>query len=241
MVTYIDFEELGKFYVITMDELKAKSYFELEKMEAEMSNSRSLKKLSDANFSYVARKFLICFEFLNQWFSEDEIIAATCRNADMNDLTEEYNFPVGMKCPYQKSEFLGTKQVTVREYDKNGREYLYGTKAMRDVYLIPNNAQGSLCHGKIILDLLYGRYPKLREFRFKAFGVGSREEFYEIYPENNIYTPFRALMGKDIEAIKKRNIEYAHFYHYGDFTIEKVEERLASKEAEDYFDVIRTL
>ena len=50
MVTYIDFDELGKFYGMTMDELKAKSYFELEKMEAEMSNSRSLKKLSDANF-----------------------------------------------------------------------------------------------------------------------------------------------------------------------------------------------
>lgn len=147
MVTYIDFEELGKFYGITMDELKAKSYFELEKMEAEMSNSRSLKKLSDANFSYVARKFLICFEFLNQWFSEDEIIAATCRNADMNDLTEEYNFPVGMKCPYQKSEFLGTKQVTVREYDKNGREYLYGR------HLVQTEAKPTFSN---IEDTLYG-------------------------------------------------------------------------------------
>lgn len=238
MVTFIDFDELVKFYGMTVDELKAKSYLELEKMEAEMSNSKSLEKLSDHNFQNAARKFLTCFEFLNQWFSEDEIIAATCRNADMDDLTEEYNLPVGMKCPYQKSEFLGTKQVTVREYDKRGREYLFGTKDMRDVYLIPNNAQGSLCHGKIILDLLYGRYPQLREFNFKAFGVDTREEFYEIYPENNIYTPFRALMEKNIEAIKKRNIEYAQF---DDFTLEKVEERLASKEAEKYFDVIRTM
>ena len=93
--------------------------------------------------------YLTCFEFLNQWFSEDEIIAATCRSADMNDLTEECNISVNMKCPYQKSEFLGTKQVSVRENDRNGREYLYGTKKLRDVYLFPNNAQGNLCHGKI--------------------------------------------------------------------------------------------
>ena len=40
---------------MTVAELKEKSYSELEKMEAEMTNSKSLEKLSDHNFQNAAR------------------------------------------------------------------------------------------------------------------------------------------------------------------------------------------
>ena len=46
MVSFIDFDEFVKFYGMTVAELKKKSYSELEKMEAEMTNSKSLEKLS---------------------------------------------------------------------------------------------------------------------------------------------------------------------------------------------------
>lgn len=72
MVSFIDFDEFVKFYGMTVAELKKKSYSELEKMEAEMTNSKSLEKLSNHNFQNAARKFLTCFEFLNQWFSEGQ-------------------------------------------------------------------------------------------------------------------------------------------------------------------------
>ena len=55
MVSFIDFDELVKFYGMTVAELKEKSYSELEKMEAEMTNSKSLEKLSDQNFQNAAR------------------------------------------------------------------------------------------------------------------------------------------------------------------------------------------
>lgn len=60
-------------------------------------------------------------------------------------------------------------------------------------------------------------------------------------PENGIYTPFKALMDNDIEAIKKRNIEYARFYNHGDFSPQKVEERLESDEVKYYFNVIKNM
>ena len=46
-------------------------------------------------------------------------------------------------------------------------------------------------------------------------------------------------MDNDIEAIKKRNIEYARFYNHGDFSPQKVEERLESDEVKYYFNVIK--
>ena len=55
IILFIDFDELVKFYGMTVAELKEKSYSELEKMEAEMTNSKSLEKLSDHNFQNAAR------------------------------------------------------------------------------------------------------------------------------------------------------------------------------------------
>lgn len=241
MVSWIDFDKLSETYGMSVEELKQKTYSQLEQMESDLQNKEILGNLKDTNFRDAVKKFLTCFDYLRQWFSEDEICDAACRNAGMDDLVEEKNFPVGLKCPYSRAEFLGTKEALVREYDKKGREYLYGTRKLRDVYLVPNDAQGSLCHGKIILDLLYGRYPQLVEFKFKAYSIGFRESEYEIYPANNIYTPFKALMEKDIEAIRKRNIEYAKFYNYDVFTIENVQKRLESNEAKKFFAVIQAM
>lgn len=98
-----------------------------------------------------------------------------------------------------------------------------------------------MCHDKIILSLLYDKYPQLREFDFSAYSWDDFGSEYEIYPVNNVFTPFRALMEKDVEAIKKRNLDYGRSYNCGEYTVQKVTERLKSDEVQHYFDVIRNL
>lgn len=67
------------------------------------------------------------------------------------------------------------------------------------------------------------------------------EKDYEIYPANHIYTPLEAMFTGDIEAIKTRNNRYAAAYNHGAYTVSAVNERLNSKEAEHYFNIIRNL
>lgn len=92
------------------------------------------------------------------------------------------------------------------------------------------------------MELLYSTYPELKEFGFRANGVSYRtEESYEIYPKNHIYTPFQELLKGDIKSIWKRNFNYASSYNSGEYTVSKVVERLDSKEAKHYFEVISSL
>ena len=97
-------------------------------------------------------------------------------------------------------------------------------------------------HGNIILELLYAKYPELKEFQFAAYGVEPYECSYEIYPHTvNCYTPFEALLAGDITAIIERNENYCKSYNCGEYTLDKWNERVKSPEMQHYFDVIKSI
>ena len=241
MFSSINFMEMTGFYQLTEADLKDKKYSELEEMQAAMERQKREEKAHTPAFADMVKRYIICFNFLNQWFPEEDIIRATAEYATERVLTEECPVPVGRRCFCENAEFIGTRKVLEHKRDRYGNQLLETEYVRRDIYRIPNQYQGSLCHDKIILSLLYDKYPQLREFDFSAYSWDDFGSEYEIYPVNNVFTPFRALMEKDVEAIKERNLDYCRSYNCREYTVQKVTERLKSDEVQHYFDVIRNL
>lgn len=241
----IPFDDLSNYSGRSIDDLKAETYLRLEalteQMKQEKANDRKNRNAKDEEFQRIVKKYFTMWDFLRKWWSEEKIILAVSRQAEVTDLVSELEIRQNAPCPYPKGEYITTRMGYLPRYTKNGEELASRERTRCDVYRIPNQYQAS-AHGRIILDLLYGRYPELKEFDFEAYGwYGYERDGYEIYPANKIYTPFAALMDGDIEAIKERNRSYARSYNHGEYTILSVAERLGSEEAEHYFDVIAGL
>ena len=241
----IPFEDLSEYFGRTVEDLKTETYLRLEalteQMKQEKAKGSQKRNAKDKEFQRIVKKYFTMWDFLRRWWSEEELILAISRQAEVKDLVSELEVRQNASCHDPKGEYITTRMGYLPQYTKNGEELARREYTRCDVYRIPNQYQTNV-HGRIILDLLYGRYPELEEFDFKAYGwYGYKRDDYGIYPANKIYTPFAALMDGDIEAIKEGNRSYAKSYNHGEYTILATEERLGSEEAKHYFDVIAGL
>lgn len=237
-----DLEKMGAFYNVSTEALMNKTLRELDSMEKDMEAKKQqdicLRNAEDLEFARLVKKFFTPYEFLSKWWTEEEIISACARHMTKGALTEE--FATKRKdCFLPDAEFIRRDWAFLPRYAKNGEQLMESERAMCNIFRIKNQYQG-LNHGEVIEDLLYTKYPQLKEFGFEAYEYNSYTT-YEIYSKNRIYTPFEALMNGDIETIKERNIKYAEYYNAGDYTYEKVQGRLTSEEAQHYFEVIANL
>ncbi|MCD8084431.1 MAG: hypothetical protein LUE86_13225 [Clostridiales bacterium] len=242
MLHYIDLNQMSAYYGLTVEALKDRKYSELEAMERQMKKEKAeltcKRNAEDEEYARIVRKYFSMYDYLRTWFSDEEIIRACSLHASVRDLTKEVAVRKGEKCCYPDAEYVETKQWYLPKYYR-GHLLEERERCLCDMYRIKHQYQGNV-HGKIVLELLYTRYPELQRFGFSAYS-GEYADTYMIYPKNNIFTPFTALMSGDIEAIRKWNLDYSKSYNMGEFTVTVVKERLESDEAERYFDMIRML
>lgn len=241
MLYLLDLDGLSKHTGLGINELKQKTYANLEAMIENMKKQIAITEIKDESYEEhkeFIMEYLTPAIFLLQWFSEKEIIRACLdTNVTKRELCQETYIEPGNRCYIKPCRFIRTSYETVPQYDNYGRELMERAYEKRDVYLTRNRYQG-LSHGKIILKLLYTRYPELEKFKFNAYEFDNTGK-YEIYTENHIYVPFSALMAKNVEAIKKRNRDYAKTYNSGIYTPQATEKRL--EENEDLFETIKNL
>ena len=253
MIYSLPLDELSSFTEQNIETLKCFPFNKLEAMVEQMRRKKtedeSARNVQDQEFARLVKKYFTPYEFLRTWFNEEEILLSCSRHMTERDLVQEQ----AVRCtnaggiryyerPESEAEFIRESVEFVPTYDKNGRQYLESDRVKCRVYRVKHQYQGTR-HGDVILDLLYSRYPELAQFGFNAyeFNEYAGSLSYEIYPKNHIYTPFRALMKGDIEAIKKRNMEYAKSYNCGIYTPENMKKILESEEGKRFFDVIRNL
>ena len=223
----------------------------LHKVQAIKIDTSEIPKFQKQHKAYI-QKWYKNFNWLTKFFPEDNVYQAifdahfSMHNDMLTDtLTQLINIDEG-KCLYydrnpETFEYVGTGWYYIPEYDRNGREYSDRKRAKCRQYRTYARHQG-IKDGNIVLQLLYGMRPKLKQFDFAAYAIDdytTNKDRYEIYPKNQIYTPFIALMNRDIDAICTRNMAYAKSYNFGAFTVEEVKKRLKSDEAQHYFDIIR--
>lgn len=246
-------DELSGFTGQSIETLKCLPFDKLEAMTEQMRRKKaedeSSRNAADQEFARLVKKYFTPYDFLKAWFSEEDILLSCSRHMTERDLVQEQAVrytSTGMirhyEQPESKAEFIRESIESVPTYDKNGRRYMDSDRVRCRVYRVKNRYQGTK-HGNVILDLLYGKHPELAQFGFNAYELheytGSLP--YEIYPKNHIYTPFRALMEGDIEAIKKRNMDYAKSYNCGFYTPENMKKVMESEEGKHFFEVISGL
>lgn len=241
---HLNLDELAEYSGRTVKDLKGESYDSLERMIEEMNKDKFLqqnkKNAEDVQYEHLVRKYFEPLGFLSHWFDVKDIVLACAQTGiTVRDLVQEVNVAPGSKCWRSNAEFLRTSVESVRQFDSHGRELMESARMQRDVYRVANEYQ-SLRHGQVILYLLYGRYPELAQFGFTAYGM-SCERDYEIYPKNNIYTSFTALMSGDVDWIIHRNREYCKWYNNSRFSEAEWEKAIRTKEAQKMFDVIRII
>lgn len=205
-----------------------------DKMKSDKDAAASRNRAQDPEFARIVKKFFRPFEFLSKWFTEDEIISSCANLLSVNDICGEFKTK-GSVCPYQDAEFLRRSMEYMPRYTRSGEELMERERCMVDVYRISAQYQGTK-HGRVILDLLYGKCPDLRKYNFQAYEYSSYGLVYEIYPQGKyagIYVPFEALLDGDVNAVIQRNREYAKSYNFGDFTTEKMDLRLNSEPAKE--------
>ena len=203
---------------------KFKALIEPYKITTQYKSIEKNPVIRDPEYDRIIKKFFKPFDYLKQFWSDDEILnACAACNITLDQICEEFKRPDYFgKDP--NLEYIRTSTESIKEYDKHGREYADPVRRLCHVYRVPYQYQG-LTHGKVFLYLLYQKYPQLKKFNFEAYEFF--DDRYEIYPKTcHIYVPFKALMDKDINAVKDRNLNYAKSYNYGDYTLEKYIERV---------------
>lgn len=242
----LELDSLSEYTSISVDDLMNKTYNELvemiRKMNEEKANDETKRNAEDAEYRRIVLKFLEPLEFLKQWWSEDEIVEACAQTyTSVRDLCRKEYVRPGGKCHRTPNEFLRTSVESVPEYDRHGREYADRARETRDVYRVVSDYQSNST-GDIIKYLLLKKYPVLEKYNFSCYGFRSYSGPYEIYPDKlHVYTPFEALMNKDIDAIIQRNADYCKSYNCGKYTVEEWEKRLASDEVQEYLNTIKNL
>lgn len=245
MLYRINFKELSEYFNRTIEDLKQETYASLEKLEEQMikekAEDQAKRNAVDTEFIRLTKKYFAMWHLLTSFRTESEVIVAVSKHMCDSDLVSEYPVREGYKCWLEDAEFVRTSWESLPRYTKSGEQLMECERAKCDVYRAANRYQ-HLRHGKVVLELSANTFPELKEFGYQAYGLQCQpEESYEIYPKNNIYTPFQALLKGDIKAIWKRNLDYAFSYNSGVYTVSKTEERLNSEEAKHYFDVIASL
>lgn len=249
MLYSLPLDELSNFSGQPVAVLKDYPYSKLEEMTDNMKKKKaedeSVRNAKDQEFARLVRKYFTPYEFLKTWWNDEEIILACSRHLSEGDLVQEkavLKSDAGVIRAYDNpkygAEFLRESVEYVPAYDKFGRQYMDSERAKCRVYRIKNQYQGTR-HGSVILDLLYTRFPSLRQFDFSAYSFSDSQ--YQIYPKNHIYTPFVALMNGDIETIKKRTMDYAKSFNHGFCTLENMKKILESEEGKHFFKVIQNL
>lgn len=247
----INFDALKSFYHITDETLNNSTINEIIKMNNDMLKTKEKERFEttaqNTEFKNAVIKYFTPFKMLSKYWTTDEIVTACAKHASLSSIRETTSIPVeNLSNPQQFAdnnhyEYIGIDWGNIRQFTKKGEELLHPKRCKCHNFYKSSKYQ-STKHGNIILELLYAKYPELKEFQFAAYGVEPYECSYEIYPHTvNCYTPFEALLAGDITAIIERNKNYCKSYNCGEYTLDKWNERVKSPEMQHYFDVIKSI
>lgn len=172
-ISRIPFDDLSAYFGRTVEDLKTETYLRLEalteQMKQEKAKESQKRNAKDKEFQRIVKKYFTMWDFLRKWWTKEELILAISRQAEVKDLVSELEVRQNASCHDPKGEYITTRMGYLPRYTKNGEELARREYTRCDVYRIPNQYQTNV-HGRIILDLLYGRYPELKAFDFKAYG-----------------------------------------------------------------------
>lgn len=176
----INFDALKSFYHITNETLNNSTINEIIKMNNDMLKTKEKERFKttaqDTEFKNAVIKYFTPFKMLSKYWTTDEIVTACAKHASLSSIRETTSIPVeNLSNPQQFAdnnhyEYIGIDWGNIRQFTKKGEELLHPKRCKCHNFYKSSKYQ-STKHGNIILELLYAKYPELKEFQFAAYGV----------------------------------------------------------------------
>lgn len=241
MSKLIDLEFIQKWVDISKEELMERLVKDAIGLQKEAEENQRLdiikKRKADSRYSEMVPTFLGTFKYLNQYFSEEEIINACINHMGISDLSEEYYFR-GIHTE-SRDNFLFVKTVRHHKFKEIKGSWEREVYDDASLFLVPNRYQGVRGSHEVTKELLLKKKSWLKDYDMNIYDVSFNNDW--IYVEINeqpLFCPFSAIMENNPEAIYNCHKDYWHRYRRGEADKE-VEEYLNSKEVLDFLEKVR--
>lgn len=245
---FIPADDISEHFGISIEELKTKSYNELEQLEKQMNQEKYQADVklrqTDLNFKRIVLTHYKMLPLMLRYWSLDNCLTAIANHVTERDIITECPVSNPQSCEYYKTRYpyLGEKWASIPQFDNHGRELMERKRCICSIFETPNPYQ-HLRHGEPFKELLLQTYPELQAFESNIYGLhdSSSLDDYEIYIHagTSWYTPIKALMNADPEAIRQRTLTYAK--SYSNDMYQKVLQALNSEEARAFFSTVQNM
>jgi hypothetical protein len=161
------------------------------------------------------KKFFRGFDDFTPLFGE-ELTLKYLMEVPFSSLVDVAHFQNTNEWMDTHGEYLGSEAWVFEEWKG---EWKRDVRKIGFAYLMPGNYQG-LHHAQLVRCVLSELFPWITEFNLDVYSIESSEhaEIYvnletHVFGRCSLYVPIRALIARDVEAIKQRNIKYFGEYY----------------------------
>lgn len=223
MASLLDLELIKKWVNISDEELMQRLVKDAVGLQKEAEANKRAADIAErkADTSYtmeMIKRFFRQYNYLSQYFSDEEIENAVKNNMGKRDLTSEQwihtmseECSIGMFLRHEKGKFTESRGGWSRERQDMG-----------SVYLVANQYQNVSGAPDVTRELLLSRCPWIADYKVSIYEVDTRNDW--IYFENlekdnagysaaSLYVPFSALMEHDSEKVVQTHRDYWHRYN----------------------------
>lgn len=223
MASLLDLEFIKKWVNISDEELMQRLVKDAVGLQKEAEANKRAADIAErkADTSYtmeMIKRFFRQYNYLSQYFSDEEIENAVKNNMGKRDLTSEQwihtmseECSIGMFLRHEKGKFTESRGSWSRERQDMG-----------SVYLVANQYQNVSGAPDVTRELLLSRCPWIADYKVSIYEVDTRNDW--IYFENpekdnagysaaSLYVPFSALMEHDSEKVVQTHRDYWHRYN----------------------------
>ena len=219
----LDLEFIKKWVDITDEELMQRLVKDAVGLQKEAEANKRAADIAErkVDTSYtmdMIKRFFRQYDYLSQYFSDEEIETAVKNNMGKRDFTSEQWFhtmseecSMGMFLRHERGKYTEYRGSWSREKQEMG-----------SVYLVANQYQNVSGASDVTRELLLSRCPWVADYRVSIYDVGTYNDW--IYFENpekdnagysvaSLCVPFSALIEHDSEKIVQTHRDYWHRYN----------------------------
>lgn len=220
MANFLDLDFIKKWVNISDEELMQRLVKDAVGLQKEAEANKRTADIAErkADTSYtmdMIKKFFRQYNYLSQYFSDEEIETAVKNNMGKRDLTSEQWFHT-MSEECSMGMFLRHERGKYTEYRGS---WSCEKQDMGSVYLVANQYQNVSGAPDVTRELLLSRCPWITDYKVSIYDVGTYNDWIYFknpdktgYSATSLYVPFSALMEHNPEKIVQTHRDYWHGY-----------------------------
>lgn len=261
MINFTQLTDLCKHFKMDIDQIKAKSYAELEKMVQTMNHDKQLldieNRTKDANFIRCVLMYDDILYLLLRYWSYDDAMNAIAKYTTLHDLTKEIAIPIDDKShTFYETHFqkIDTRMASIPQFDNKGRQLMESKYCKCYIYELPASYR-YLSNAKPLEELLKKTFPQLNELESNIYGLHNLPSdmtertktldqfilYAHLENKTTWNVPLKALMTHNSQSIIDATMDYAKSYNSGYYTPENIAQKINEPASQHFFEIVDNL